>query len=89
MTQEQNVLLAAASCARAVVAKFSRESDKEVGELKVTLSQRAKAFRDLADSLQARGQSIIPPTTGGTALAAPYSGTSGTSGTFSRGMMSR
>lgn len=62
------VRAAAAAAARAIAAKFSRLADKQVGDLSLKMSQKAKAYLDLAGSLN--------DGTGRTAalLAIPYAG---------------
>ncbi|HHH30956.1 MAG TPA: hypothetical protein ENK57_21790 [Polyangiaceae bacterium] len=51
LQEEPNVRRAAAFIARALGAKFSREADKSVGDLRIAYSQRARGFYELADRL--------------------------------------
>ncbi|MBC7340894.1 MAG: hypothetical protein H5U02_00310 [Clostridia bacterium] len=61
LTETTNVLLAASRAAKAVAARFSRQADKEVGDLRVSLSQKAEAYRKLADDLEKRAGSVAAP----------------------------
>jgi len=61
LTETGNVLLAAGRAARAIAAKFARQADKEVGDLRVSLSQKAEAYRKLADDLEKRAGSVSIP----------------------------
>ncbi len=45
--------LAAAQLADALAAKYSAQVDKQIGDLKITLSQKAAQFKQLAQSLRA------------------------------------
>lgn len=58
LTETGNVLLAAGRAARAIAAKFARQADKEVGDLRVSLSQKAEAYRKLADDLEKRADDL-------------------------------
>jgi hypothetical protein len=46
-----SVTATAIAAARALSAKYARQADKWVGELKILASQRARAYRELADTL--------------------------------------
>jgi len=54
LTETTNVLLAASRAAKAVAAKFSRQADKAVGDLRISLSQKAQAYTTLAADLEKR-----------------------------------
>jgi len=54
LTEITNVLLAAAYAAKAVAAKFSRQADKAVGDLRISLSQKAQTYMALAADLEKR-----------------------------------
>jgi len=54
LTEMSNVLLAAAYAAKAIAAKFSRQADKAVGDLRISLSQKAQAYVSLAADLEKR-----------------------------------
>jgi len=54
LAEVSNVLLAAAHAAKAVAAKFSRQADKAVGDLRISLSQKAQAYMSLAADLEKR-----------------------------------
>jgi hypothetical protein len=49
--QQQSVGVAAANVARHLAAKFARRVDKATGTLKLSLSQKSKAYRQLAMDL--------------------------------------
>jgi hypothetical protein len=62
---QTNVVLAAAACADAIAAKFSRRVDKDIGETSISLSDQRKAYQDLADRLRELGGDLIPGGSGG------------------------
>lgn len=45
---------AAIRCCEAIVAKFSRQADESVGQVKITFSQKAEAYRKLITDLRNR-----------------------------------
>lgn len=49
----------------AIAAKFSREADKTIGSLSLSLSNRAKAYRELASTLRASSTKIVTAYCGG------------------------
>lgn len=55
----------AVALCRALAAKYSRDADKWVGDLKINASQRAKAFLALAESLAKEAASRGVPSAGG------------------------
>jgi hypothetical protein len=56
-----NLRLAAAVCADAIAAKFSIESNQRVGDISKSLSDVAKAFRQLASDLRAQAGKRAAP----------------------------
>jgi hypothetical protein len=55
-----------------IASKFSRMADKSVGDLRVSMSQKAKAYREQADSLlllAGREGSVPTPYAGGISIA--------------------
>ena len=58
---------AAAQCALTIATKLGREADKSIGDLSVSLSQRAAAFRAAASDLKAMAARH-------TAVPTPYAG---------------
>jgi len=54
LTKTTNVLLAAVHAAKAIAAKFSRQADKSVGDLRISLSQKAQTYMALAADLEKR-----------------------------------
>lgn len=61
LSETTNVLLAASRAARAIAAKFSRQADKAVGDLRVSLSQKAQAYMALAADLERRAEPVPVP----------------------------
>jgi hypothetical protein len=66
---ESNAYLAAAAAARAIAGRYASQIDKQVGDLRLTYSQRAKAWSDLSKTLTSAasrsGSGIIRPWAGG------------------------
>jgi len=62
LAESSNVLLAASRAAKAIAAKFSRQADKAVGNLRISLSQKAQAYMTLATDLEKRAltSSVCP-----------------------------
>lgn len=88
--EESNVIEAAISCALAIAAKFSRQADRDNGKLKVSLSQRAKAYHDLADKLRLKMGVLATPYAGGLTISEKQTlgqNTDATQSAFSRGQM--
>jgi len=61
LTETQNILLAASRAAKAVAAKFARQADKAVGDLRISLSQKAQAYKTLAADLEKQARSVSMP----------------------------
>lgn len=57
LTQYPNALLAAAAIANELAMKWALYVDKSVGDLRLSYSQRAKLYADLATKLQGMGES--------------------------------
>jgi len=58
--------LSAAYCADGIAARSARSVDKSIGDLSLSYSQQASAFRDLADKLRLRATlSMVPIYAGG------------------------
>lgn len=58
-----SAIMAAARLARGLAAKFAKQVDKAVGDLRISLSDRFKHFSDLADQLEdqaTRGGDLKP-----------------------------
>ena len=68
---QPNVYLAAAMCAESLAGKYSSAVDKQVGDLRLSFSQRAKAWSDLAGRLRtsASRNSMFAPYAGGISIA--------------------
>jgi hypothetical protein len=69
--ENENVYNAAATIALAIATKFARLADKEVDDLSIKYSQRAKNYKDLAADLRTRAnkRSFARPYLGGTSKA--------------------
>lgn len=61
LSETPNVLLVASRAAKAIAAKFSRQADKAVGDLRISLSQKAQAYMALAADLEKRAESVSAP----------------------------
>jgi hypothetical protein len=64
-----NIYLATADAARTLAGKFSRQSDKQVGDLRLSLSQKSDHFWELAKKLELQGQKRVTPYAGGISKA--------------------
>ncbi len=62
---EGNRYLAAAICAEAIAGKYARDSDKRVGPLAISASQRAKTYITLAKRLRTEIATRVAPYCGG------------------------
>lgn len=56
---------AAAAVCHSLAAKYARYADKQVGDLRLSLSQRAKQFYEMAKSFTKTAQILAAPTAGG------------------------
>jgi hypothetical protein len=56
LTEEPGAYHAAAAAARAIAAKYARQVDKAVGDLRLSASQRAAHYQALAATLTRRAQ---------------------------------
>lgn len=65
LSKTSNVKLAAYICALAISAQFSRLSDKSVGKVNFSLSQKAMQYQRLAEKLQADASALAVPFAGG------------------------
>ncbi len=64
-----NPLGMAAHAATMAAAKFAREANKEVGDLKIEASQKATAYRELARDLRKQSIKLVGPVAGGISIA--------------------
>lgn len=53
---EPNLYYCAAECARAIAGAYSRKSDRSMGDLKLTESQKSKQYMELANALEGRAK---------------------------------
>ena len=60
-----SVYVAAAEAAKAIAAMYGRDVDKQVGDLKISASQRQKHYADLAKQLRSRAALSVSPYAGG------------------------
>ena len=67
--QAGNNFGAAAIACEAIAAEFSRKADKQVGDLRISLSQKAEAYGKRAADLRRRGNVLCVPTVGGVSIA--------------------
>ena len=65
LANEGGVTNAAVAICRAVAAKFSRQADKTVGKLSISLSQKAAAYHALADKIEQKASRLAIPYAGG------------------------
>jgi len=65
LSTEGGTIQAAVAAAQAIAAKLSRQADKTVGRLQVSLSQKAKAYLELADRLHQKAGNLAVPFVGG------------------------
>jgi hypothetical protein len=65
LTEAGSVDGAVQRAARALASKYSRNVDKWVGDLKILASQRARAYRELAESLTGTASTHRVPSAGG------------------------
>lgn len=52
-------------CANALAARWARKADMEVGDLKISYSQIAKQYRDIAVDLKQSSRAALSPYAGG------------------------
>ena len=64
-----NVYLATADAARSLAGQFSRQSDKQVGDLRLSLGQKAEHYWQLAKRMELQGQKRVTPYAGGISRA--------------------
>lgn len=64
-----NVHAAAALVADAIAAQFSRDSDRQVGDLKISASQKSKQYRQTARMLRRKASLAVSPFVGGTSVS--------------------
>lgn len=66
LAEEGNVAGAAVAAVRGLIALYSRQADKAVGDLRLSYSQRSKGYQTLLKELQARRSArIAGPFAGG------------------------
>lgn len=64
-TYSSNIKISAIHAARAIAASLAREPDKKVGDLSLSNSQRAKAYLDLAATLEKSAYAVVTGWAGG------------------------
>lgn len=65
LSENSNVYVAASEAAKAIAALYGRDVDKQVGDLKISASQRQKHYLDLAKQLKMRATLSVSPYAGG------------------------
>ncbi len=68
--QAGNVFGAAGLACEAIAAQFAGDSDKEVGDLKLSLSQKSIAYEKRAKSFRKQSIKLVGPVAGGISIAA-------------------
>jgi hypothetical protein len=63
--EESTAVLAAAAICEALAARFARQVDKSVGDLRLSLNQKAQAFAAKAEALRERAATAVEPYAGG------------------------
>lgn len=69
LSVEDGVYPAAANAARAIAARYARQIDKAVGDLKLNAEKRFKHYMDLSVQLESQGSGYGLPTAGGVYVA--------------------
>lgn len=69
LAQHGSTDVAAAIVCEAIAARFARQADKTVGDLRITLSQKAAAYQARAAELRKQGLLYAVPTAGGISIA--------------------
>lgn len=69
LTQQPSIELAAALICDAIAAKFTREADRRVGDVSLSASQQAEAYRTKARDLRTSGYSLALPSFGGRSIS--------------------
>ncbi len=69
LTKQPTPTLAAAVVCDAIAAKFAREADRRVGDVSLSASQKAKAYRERAADLRADAAVLALPSFGGLSIA--------------------
>ncbi len=90
LTTESSILDTAVAAAEGIAAKFSRKADKAVGDLKISLSQKADKYFTLADKLRQRAGILAVPFAGGLTQDEKTTASEDTNAvqpSFKRGMM--
>lgn len=65
LTEYGNVKIAASHAAMAISAKFSRDADKQIGSLRISLSIRAENYKNLSKEIKQNTSSILTAYVGG------------------------
>lgn len=90
LTAGGGVTAAAVTICQAIAAKFSRQADKSVGDLRISLSQKAQAYLSMADKLEQKGSRLAIPFACGLSVDEKETSEADTSAVqplFRRGMM--
>jgi hypothetical protein len=65
LSEEGSAMAAAAAISEALAARFARQVDKSVGDLRLSLNQKAQAFAAKAQALRQRAATSTAPYAGG------------------------
>lgn len=69
LSTEANGTMAASKAARSIGSKLARQADKQVGDLKISMSAISQKYVALADELRGRGMTYQIPSAGGIFVA--------------------
>lgn len=69
VSQEGAIEMAAARAADTIAARYSRQADRSVGQMRLSASQRAKAYLDLAARLRYLARTNVTPYAGGISVS--------------------
>ena len=90
LANEGSTNMAAATICRAIAARFSRQADKTVGKLQISLSQKAKSYLEMANKLELKSSTLAMPYCGGLSIKEKENNIQDTSlpqPSFRRGLM--
>lgn len=90
LSKESGIYSAAARCLEAIARRFAREADNSLGPMRITASQKSKAFAEEAAKLRKKATAYGSPYAGGLSKAEDSTDAADAdlkASTFSKGMM--
>jgi hypothetical protein len=90
INQEGTIKVAAYKCCLNLIAKYSRKADRSIGDLRMSFSQQAEAYRKLATDIMVDAAVMAQPYSGGISPTEKLNETldpTTVQPTFKRGMM--